>query len=399
MDDPGHHGYRRRTGRHGPTVMVVGNQVSIAAVPANLIVAPLVAPITILGLLAMVISPIWPTAASLVVQPAAALGGLIASIASWAAGIHWAVLSWQLGVTLMALAGLGYLVSRTPTSVLPNLIGQLRSYRHFWLSGAGGVCVILPLLLITRSTDPPDWRAVACDVGQGSATLLRSVDTTVLIDVGPGEGRVLDCLSDAGVTHLSSVVLTHLHQDHIGDLANVLQTIPTKNIYVTAAHMDPTGLAALPKKSTRPQLLVAGDRLSTPDLTAQVIWPDAATPTADKNDGSLVIRFTWPDQSTAITTGDVAASAQDHITHTFAEAASTFVTVPHHGSADLDPDFAAWLDPQIAVVSSGIGNGYGHPSQESLASFGDQANVVLRTDTTGSIAVDWNTKDSSWWRL
>ena len=73
----------------------------------------------------------------------------------------------------------------------------------------------------------------------------------------------------------------------------------------------------------------------------------------------------------------------------------TILKLSHHGSADQDPAFLAWVHPAIATISVGVGNPYGHPTAKALNWLASDALLTLRTDTLGSLAIDANPVDGS----
>jgi competence protein ComEC len=61
--------------------------------------------------------------------------------------------------------------------------------------------------------------------------------------------------------------------------------------------------------------------------------------------------------------------------------------VPHHGSPHQHPGFAAWADAELAVISVGADNSFGHPAHETIADWHESGATVLRTDKHGDIAI------------
>ena len=60
--------------------------------------------------------------------------------------------------------------------------------------------------------------------------------------------------------------------------------------------------------------------------------------------------------------------------------------VPHHGSkTGLNSEILAVLKPELAVISVGAKNKYGHPTQEIIKMLGDKDIQILRTDEQGDI--------------
>ena len=73
----------------------------------------------------------------------------------------------------------------------------------------------------------------------------------------------------------------------------------------------------------------------------------------------------------------------------FAAQARSFdlVKAPHHGSANVDPDFLAAVRAPAAVISVGADNDYGHPAPSLLALLRQQGYATFRTDRDGDIAL------------
>ena len=61
--------------------------------------------------------------------------------------------------------------------------------------------------------------------------------------------------------------------------------------------------------------------------------------------------------------------------------------VPHHGSADQDPELLRSLGARVAIVSVGEDNTYGHPAAATLSLLEDAGMLVARTDLQGDVAI------------
>ncbi|MGM9642060.1 MAG: ComEC/Rec2 family competence protein, partial [Eubacteriales bacterium] len=130
-----------------------------------------------------------------------------------------------------------------------------------------------------------------------------------------------------------------------------------------------------------------GQTYSLGEFDMFILSPD---PTAklDSNNSSIVIRATWGD-TTAMLTGDAEEPAEKSILKTYSSAdlGSMLLKVGHHGSKTSSTDeWLAAVRPQIAVISCGKDNKYGHPHAEALARIepyvGDS---IYRTDELGTI--------------
>jgi competence protein ComEC len=138
--------------------------------------------------------------------------------------------------------------------------------------------------------------------------------------------------------------------------------------------------------------LAYGTTGSVGPLAWTVLGPDPGLVASDGsdeaiNDGSVVLSVRTRGVSLLLT-GDVETSAQQSLLAWGPEVLrSDVLKVPHHGSADQDPEFLRTVGARLAVVSVGAHNDYGHPAPETLDLLTDQGAVVERTDESGDIAV------------
>lgn len=396
-----------------PILLAVGNDISLAAVPANLLVAPVIAPITIAGLLAAVSSPVALPVATAIVWPATFLGQWIAYVANLTSGWDWATVGQAGGITIVVASFLApVLLISKPWAKIIKPRTKRRKTRHVQpklpqiplraVAMALAGCTVLTMVCaaVWRS-GPGDWRIIACDVGQGSATLVRSGTSVILVDAGPRDGGVEECLASAGVSELAAVAITHLHADHADGLVDVIADVPIRTLFATSAHLSRDEFRQLEERagaSVHPQTLAAGQRLEVPGLTGEVLWPRLgnSAATTGMNNGSLVIRFRWDDGFTLLVTGDVETEAQRAIISQASDPEPVdVVTVPHHGSSKLDPEFARRFSPTVALVSVGEDNEYGHPSDHALTAYESAGATLFRTDHSGSLRLSW--RDGQVW--
>jgi competence protein ComEC len=365
-----------------PIIASLGAGISLAAVPANLLAAPAVPWVTVLGLLAALLAPILPPLAQAAAWAAAPGGWWIAEIAHRASALPHAVLPWPGGWPGALAAGLVVTATLTAGRVLRRFgYGSARPLIAALAVAATALVAIRP----PGQWPPPDWVLVACDVGQGDALVIRGTDGALLVDTGPDPVHIDRCLSDLGVDRLAAIVLTHAHADHVGGLAGALAGRPTGAVFVSP-------LRAPPEQADRVQAIALDSGIDVTPVTAGAAY---------QIDADLRIDVLWPRAVTVrglrlLLTGDVETAAQVAITAGGAPATAPATAgaggfdvakVPHHGSAYFHPAFPAWVDPRIALVTVGRDNSYGHPSPEALAAWGAGGAVIGRTDTDGALAV------------
>ncbi|MGH3938896.1 MAG: ComEC/Rec2 family competence protein [Pseudonocardiaceae bacterium] len=269
-----------------PVVAALSGQVSLVAVLANLLAAPAVAPATVLGVLAVVLGALHPTAAVLVVHLAGPAVSWLVLVGHHGAAVPDGVLRWPEGVSGgLLLAGLAALV-----------LLVLRAHRLRVLVAAGTVGALV--VLVPTRYDPPGWPvtgwvAVACDVGQGDAVVLATAEpgTAVLVDAGPEGGSVSACLDRLGVRRLALVVISHLHVDHFGGLADALQGRAVSAVALGAGRSPPWAFADMVRTTTAAGVpmvaLTAGQQLTWPGLVLDVLAPLGISPPSGDHDAEV----------------------------------------------------------------------------------------------------------------
>ncbi len=376
-----------------PVVAALSGRVSMVAVLANVVVAPAVGPATVLGLLAgvlqVVASPLGHLVGALAVAPA----WWIVTVGRHAADLPGADVGWGTGpAALLVLVGL----------CVACVAGTPWVLRRRWATAGCAVLLVVVVLrpLPTPGWPPDGWVLVACDVGQGDGLVLSTGDgSAVVVDAGPDPDGVAECLHRLGVRQVSAVVITHLHADHVGGLAGVLDAVPVGEVEVGPVRSPPTAWADLQRLAARAEVpvrtVVAGEQAGVGDLRWQVLWPPPATPAALSDEGgegsrlndASVVLLVETHGLRLLLTGDVEPPTQAALERLGADLDVDVLKVPHHGSAFQDPAFLADTDPEVALVSVGADNDYGHPSGQLLSMLTTGGAVVGRTDEDGDLAV------------
>jgi competence protein ComEC len=238
------------------------------------------------------------------------------------------------------------------------------------------------------------------DVGQGDAVALRTPGGHwVLVDGGPrSEGRdagrrvVVPFLRREGAVRLAAIVATHAHADHVGGLPAVLSALP---VDVVLEPGEPLGeapylefLAASEASGARWSAARQGDRLDLDSVRFTVLSPDSAwaAETFDPNEESVVLLVEY-EHVRLLLTGDAGLPVEVRLAGRVGDV--DVLKVGHHGSRSATSD--AWLDearPEIAVISVGARNTYGHPAPEVVARLIAHGVQVHRTDREGTISLE-----------
>ena len=371
-----------------PIVLVHFASAPVYTVPANVLAAPAMPLVLALGLMAAAADPVTPGA-----------GAALASLAGWAAA--WLELvarvvaslpgaqvgpraAVELGaVSAAVVLGLRYL--RTRLGARAPALGLL----------IGGV-VLAAVAGAWSLRSPPAWqqpaglRVTFLDVGQGDAALLETPSARVLVDQGPPEAQVASQLARMGIRSLSALVLTHPQRDHVGGAAAVIRRLRVGVV------LDPllaaTGpereeaVAAARERGVPVRPVRSGSVFRAGGLVLRVLWPpDPGLSSEDPNLNAAVLVASYGETDVFLP-----ADAESDVTARLPVGAVEVLKVAHHGSEDpgLDEQLRE-LRPQIAVISAGRGNEYGHPRAETLAALAGVAGIaVFRTDRDGRVVVE-----------
>jgi competence protein ComEC len=254
-------------------------------------------------------------------------------------------------------------------------------------------CVVAALWILApadrRSWPPPNWILLACDVGQGDAIIIRQDSAVVVVDAGPDPTRVDACLRGAGVSDISTLVVSHFHRDHVGGIEGVLAGRRVHQIVGTPLR-EPTEeyekvRAAAQAQSVSVEALTAGGVVRTGDITLTALWPKRIIRSGSPPNNASLVLAVEVDGLRILLTGDIEPEAQSAIMA--APGNFDIAKVPHHGSRNQHPHFAAWANASVAFITVGADNDYGHPAAETIAAWEARGSQILRTDTQTDVAI------------
>lgn len=382
-----------------PLVTVLSGQVSVVGVPANAVAGPFVGPATVLGFASAGVAWAVPWAGRLLAWGAGWAAAPILWVAQVGSQLPGARLAWPAsvpGVVLVVVAsvGIGVLapgVLRRPWLVLP-------------------VALVLVVVLVRApyhpGWPPPSWQVVACDVGQGDATVVQvTVEQAILVDTGPDPVALLGCLDQFGVQAIPLLVLSHFHADHVGGLERLLGSRPIGRVLVSpmASPMATAGAIGqeLAERGIPVTLAVAGQDFMVGGARWQTIaaglrlgFGGEGAESSEENNSSVVGRVSVPGLSILVT-GDIEPEGQEEILASGGDVRASVLKVPHHGSSRQSPGFFKATGARLALIEVGAKNTYGHPAAKTLRLMEGLGMQVLRTDLNGAISVSvgagqWN---------
>jgi competence protein ComEC len=362
---------------------------------ANLLAGPMVAPVTVLGILAVTLTPIAPWLVGPITWLASLGTFLIEIVAIFFAGLPIVYFPWVTGLSATLLSGLLILmVSAWLRSNLPRLRQA---------SVAGLVIVAVATLSVPAASEIlpggwplRDWEVVACDVGQGDALVIKSLGRVAVVDVGKDEELIDNCLTELGVKTIDLLVLTHFDFDHVGGLTGALGGRVVSHAIVSGFPDDrPATKSSLDQlKEIGTQVIIAEPTISGSlgEFGWRVLAPTkTASEAKDSNDASVTMVFR-SSRIDLVLLGDLGAEGQERVSRSVMQVLGSsnkplILKVSHHGSNDQSASFHEQLKPDLALISVGAENGYGHPGKQALQILGSVGTQVLRTDLLGAIAI------------
>jgi competence protein ComEC len=379
-----------------PIVVMLSGEMSVVALVANMLVAPVVAPVTILGLVGGLVALVWTAPAHLIGEAACALAWWIITVARHGAAMPGASVEWGgAGASLAVLVAGCLLMAGVLHRVLARPV----------LCCACMAAMVLWIVSPVRIGWPPDgWVMVACDVGQGDGLVLDAGDgSAVVVDTGPDPHLIDHCLDRLGVERVAVVVLSHPHADHVAGLEGVGRGRPVGAVAIgPRATADPAyaetlswarghdvPLVELPYASSATIGELSWTVLGPPpgfEDAADVEFGASESESGATNDSSVVLAI-LVGGVTLLLTGDVEPAAQHALESWGARLEADVVKVPHHGSSRQDEEFFAATGARLAVVSAGRDNDYGHPAPQALELLDRLGIEVARTDVLGDVAV------------
>ncbi|MBS4191366.1 DNA internalization-related competence protein ComEC/Rec2 [Bacillus sp. FJAT-49705] len=247
------------------------------------------------------------------------------------------------------------------------------------------------------------------DVGQGDSILIKLPHGkgNYLIDTGGtvrfntdewkvrkkkyevGKDVVVPFLKSKGIKTIDKLIMTHGDADHIGGAEEVVKELKIKEILLPKtdelSELEKNLLLSAKKKNIPFYFVKAGQGWKKGKNEFKIISPHPGLE-ADKNNGSIVLLaniggLNW------LFTGDLEENGEEKLMTRYHNLNIDVLKVGHHGSkTSTSPMFLDHIQPNLAVISAGKDNRYGHPNREVLNNLNERNIKILRTDEHGSIS-------------
>lgn len=387
-----------------PLTAIAFGRLSIVGFLANLVIVPASGASVVLGMVSAAVAPLNEWVAGTYAAVNRILLMLTISGAEFAASVPWATLD-TVGFrpvhSLPYYAGLAFLFC----------IGQPAPARR--LAIVFLATINLALFFPTDSLVGPasaECRITMIDVGQGDAFLLQSpAGHNYLVDTGPPSRdgsawgtSVVPLLKRLSVQSLDAVIITHVHDDHVGSLGHVVRSFDVRRVIVTP-DAAPLASALMGRDTGAIDSVFRGRMFGDPACRFYVLGPEStSTGSGDQaNRRSIVLKMQYANFS-VILMGDAEQDEEFALVNRYGEfLRSDVLKIGHHGSrAGTSAAFLAAVEPEYALISVGRYNRFGHPSGATLERLDAAGVEVLRSDEIGAafLATDGTSVRQLHWR-
>lgn len=278
------------------------------------------------------------------------------------------------------------------------------------------LCVVCFICWFYVHSNWPDTyvHLTMCDVGQGDAILIHQGFRQVLIDSSQDE-RVLDCLArnlPPWDHELDLVLITHFDRDHVGGLVSVLEVYRTRVLITPVpspgfTEENPEILKRVTTATTKGmewkqpilgQQINLGFRSPEGILEILLALPGGSLTNQEWSDNNQsIVTLLHLEQITTLLTGDLEEPGEQELLKRSVLAPVNILKVGHHGSkTSTTVNLLEKIRPQLALISVGRKNSYGHPAPGTLAKLAKYGVKVLVTAEIGEIDIVTNGK--SYWQ-
>jgi len=234
------------------------------------------------------------------------------------------------------------------------------------------------------------------DVGQADATLIQTDEANKLIDAGHWQrSDTVDYLEDNGIEQIDYLITTHPHADHIGEADTIIENYGVETVFRSGYEHDTNTYEryeeAIEENNVEDITPRAGENYTLETIKLDILSPsediyDEAVEENDIHKANLVFTVNY-ENHTSMFTGD----AEEEIEEILIEEDYDLdiYQVGHHGSyTSSTGDFLDAMNPDIAVISCGEDNNYGHPHDVVIDRLESRDIDIRRTDQEGTIIIE-----------
>lgn len=237
------------------------------------------------------------------------------------------------------------------------------------------------------------------NVGQADSSLIMYNGKTILIDVGNiSDGKeILKFLNAKGIQQIDYLIGTHIHEDHIGGMTDIINDFPVKKIFMPYNEKDDSEFYNKVKKAIKSKDLLIETLKETDELSLgenfvfKILYVDNTEP-SKANNASIVAQLTYEKQK-YLFMGDAEKEVENKLISKGLLEDVDVLKVGHHGSdTSTTENFINKVLPEISIISVQEGVKYEDMPNENVINRLKDKSKIYRTDIDGTI---WITSDGT----
>lgn len=231
------------------------------------------------------------------------------------------------------------------------------------------------------------------DVGQADCAVICTDNGNIIIDAGmnASEDEMKAYIDKLGIKSFRYAIFTHPHEDHIGGAEVIMKNYRVDNVIIpnleATTKVYEAMLDSIEESGASVKVIEAGDTFdfSVGSLKAKILGPVEIDD--EPNDASIITKITYG-KTDLLFMGDAETHSEELLLRKYimGELRADIIKLGHHGSnTSSSPEFLRAVSPDVAIISCGLDNKYGHPHSETLDTLEDQKIQYYRTDMQGSV--------------
>ena len=247
-----------------------------------------------------------------------------------------------------------------------------------------GLCLALMVSWLEPQQD--ECRVTVLDVGQGQCVLLQSHGKSFVVDCGGDSDKAAadtaaNALMSQGIFKIDGLILTHYDRDHAGGAQYLLSRIPAELVYLPNCADEDGASETICNAATEVQV---NAMVTNTFGNAKITLIPSQNDLLDNESGLCVLFQT--ENCDILITGDRSAAGERELMRMIDLPKLEVLIVGHHGSKYSTGQYLLDVtQPEIAIISAGLDNSYGHPAQEVLERLQNIGCKIYRTDLQGTV--------------
>lgn len=258
------------------------------------------------------------------------------------------------------------------------------------------LCTALVWWSVLSTPERGNLTVAFLNIGQGDAIYIEAPNGNQMLVDGGSSKQILSELGSVmpfADRSIDVVVGTHPDADHVGGLIPVLDRYRVSAVLEPGSSADTATYRAFSTELSDKKIpRILARRGMVVDLgsgtTFTVLYPDRDTSGMETNESSIVGLLRYG-STTVLLTGDAPQSVERQLVKSEGRGLqSSILKLGHHGSRTSTGDiFIETVRPEIAVISAGKANRYGHPHAEVLDTLREYGVTIFRTDQEGRVVL------------